>query len=192
MASCTNVTACGGDIVGAWTVAGSCLPVTGAVDVSGFGLGCSEAPVTGSLQVAGTWTAMADGTYVDDTTTTGEQVFAMPASCLNVSGTVTSCDRVARPFRSTLGFTVVTCLSDTATGGCTCTATVEQLGGMGVISLEKPKSGTYTATGNVITATSAESETKYDYCVTGSTMTLSVASLPKPGKVSGTIVFQKP
>jgi len=171
-------------------VAGSCLPVAGVVDVSGFGLGCSEAPVTGNLQVAGTWTAMADGTYVDNTTTTGEQVFAMPASCLNVSGTVTACDRVQRPFRSTLGFTAVSCLDDTATGGCTCTATVEQMGGMGVISLEKPKSGTYTAMGNAIT-TSAEIEMKYDYCVTGSTMTLSVNTLPKPGKVSGTIVFQK-
>jgi hypothetical protein len=160
------------------------------VDVSGFGLGCNEAPVTGNLRVTGTWTAMADGTYTDNTVTSGEQVFAMPASCLNVSGTTTQCDRVSRPFRSTLGFTAVTCLDDTATGGCTCTATVEQMGGMGVISLEKPMSGTYTAAGNAIT-TSAEIETKYDYCVAGNTMTMSVTTLPKPGKVSGTLVLQK-
>src|SRR5450755_1519290 len=66
--ACTNVTACGGDVVGTWTVS-SCLNVSGQLDLS-ISPDCS-AQVTGSLQVSGTWSAKADGTYTDNTTTTG-------------------------------------------------------------------------------------------------------------------------
>src|SRR5215831_1249994 len=71
--TCSNVTACGGSLVGTWTVASSCLSVSGQVDLTLVGAGCPSAPVTGSLQVTGTWTANADGTYMDDTTTTGQE-----------------------------------------------------------------------------------------------------------------------
>src|SRR5262252_1806599 len=70
--SCPNVTACGGNAVGTWTVASSCLTVAGTRDLSSIGLGCSS-PVTGSLQVTGTLTIKADGTFVDNTTTSGEE-----------------------------------------------------------------------------------------------------------------------
>jgi hypothetical protein len=188
-ASCTNVAACGGDVVGTWTVSSSCLPVSGKVDVSGFGLGCLEAPVEGMLQVTGTWTAKADGTFSDETTTSGEQVFAVPPSCLNVSGVTTTCDRVGGPFQA-LGFSSVVCVPDAATGGCTCTATADQMGGMALISLERPTEGNYTAASNVIT-TSGMLDMTYDYCVAGSTMTTSVTTVGKAGTVSGTIVLQK-
>src|SRR4051812_5096055 len=32
--SCPNVTACGGDVVGTWTVASSCLKLSGNVDIA--------------------------------------------------------------------------------------------------------------------------------------------------------------
>ena len=61
-ASCPNVTACGGDVVGTWTVTSSCLKVSGNLDPSLVGAGCASAPVTGDLQVSGTWTA-GNGTF---------------------------------------------------------------------------------------------------------------------------------
>src|SRR6185436_14209979 len=88
-AACSDVAPCGGNAVGTWTVASACLAVAGNLDVSGFGLGCPTVTVTGSLQVSGTWTANADGTYADNTTTTGDEQLTVPAECLNVSGTTT-------------------------------------------------------------------------------------------------------
>src|SRR4051812_49023030 len=74
-ASCPNVTPCGGNVVGTWTVASSCLTVSGALDLGLVGAGCPSAPVTGTLAVTGTFTANADGTYSDNTITTGQERF---------------------------------------------------------------------------------------------------------------------
>jgi hypothetical protein len=93
-ADCTNVTPCGGDVVGTWVAAGSCLPISGMADMTGFGLGCTAAPVTGTLEVTGAWTANADGTFIDQTTTSGDSQIELPPACLNVSGTTTTCDRL--------------------------------------------------------------------------------------------------
>lgn len=49
--------------------ASSCLDVSGELDLSLVGAGCPSAPLTGSLQVTGTFTANANGAYTDDTTT---------------------------------------------------------------------------------------------------------------------------
>ena len=72
-AACSNVEPCGGDVVGIWTVTSSCLAVTGALNLSSVGAGCPSGPVTGSLQVVGTWTANANGTYTDSTVTSGDE-----------------------------------------------------------------------------------------------------------------------
>jgi hypothetical protein len=75
--SCTNVTAtvvpCGGDLVGTWTVTPSCLSVSGELNLSLFGAGCPSVAATGFLEVTGTWTANSDGTYSDDTITSGDE-----------------------------------------------------------------------------------------------------------------------
>src|SRR3954471_222743 len=62
-ASCPNGTACGGNVIGSWTVSSSCLSVTGELNPALAGAGCPSAPVTGSLEVTGTFTVNADGTY---------------------------------------------------------------------------------------------------------------------------------
>src|SRR5580692_12174797 len=56
-ASCPNGTACGGSLIGTWNVSSSCLALSGDMDVSLASLGCKTVPVTGSLQVTGTWIA---------------------------------------------------------------------------------------------------------------------------------------
>ena len=105
--SCSNVVPCGGNAVGTWTVSSSCLNITGSLDLTFAGLNCPPAAVTGSLQVTGTWTANADGTYQDNTTTTGTEKFSLAPSCLMLSGTTTTCDGIAGPLQG-LGFSAVT------------------------------------------------------------------------------------
>jgi hypothetical protein len=188
-ASCEAVVPCGGNVVGTWAVAGSCLPVSGMVDVAGFGLGCTTAAVTGMLEVTGTWTANADGTFMDQTVTSGDSQLALPPECLNVSGTVTTCDRLGGAFQA-LGYAAVTC-ADAAGGGCTCSATAQQAGGLAVVAFGPPSSGTYTTANDVLT-TSAGGDQAYAYCVSGNTMVMTPQTPGKTGTLTGTIAFVKP
>ena len=55
------------------------------MDVSLLSLGCSEVPVTGNLEASGTFVANADGTYADNTTTTGSATFPLAPDCLSIS-----------------------------------------------------------------------------------------------------------
>jgi hypothetical protein len=183
--SCTDAAPCGGDVVGTWNATESCVQVSGDLDVSNFGLGCSTVTVTGSLQVTGMLTANADGTYTDNTTTTGSEQLAVPASCLLVSGTTTTCSRISGPLAS-IGYTGVDCLDDAATGGCNCTATVEQTAGLGLVLGFPSTDGTYTTSGNMITLAD---DVTYAYCVSGTTLTMAPQSTEAP--MSGSVVFQK-
>jgi hypothetical protein len=182
-ASCSDVTACGGDVIGTWTVASSCLEVTGNLDVSGFGLGCTSLPVAGSLTVTGTWTANSDGTYSDNTSTSGNEQITVPAACLNVSGTTTTCDRIGGPLQG-LGYASINCTA-AMSGGCTCLAVVQQTGGIGLASADPQKSGNYSTSGNVLTVDS----TQQSYCVSGNQLTWTPQST---GAITnGSILLQK-
>ena len=184
--SCSNVTACGGNLVGTWTVASSCLKVSGNLDPSVVGAGCSSAPVTGDLQVSGAWTAVGDGTYTDDTITTGTEQFMLGPSCLIVSSTPVSCDGAAG-FIQALGFASLTCTPATG-GGCNCSGTVQQSGGLGLLSPAPSTSGNYTSAGNTLTLTGDIGNTTDTYCVSGSKLTLTPQSTSPT--VTGTIVLQ--
>jgi len=189
-ASCEPVTPCGGDLVGTWVVAGSCLPVSGMADVAGFGLGCTAASVTGLLEVSGTWTANADGTFMDQTVTSGDSQIAVPPECLNVSGTVTTCDRLGGAFQA-LGYAEVTCADAPSGGGCSCIATAEQAGGLAMLTVGPPSSGTYAVANDVLT-TSTGVDTDYAYCVSGNTLVMTPQSPGKTGALTGTIALAKP
>jgi hypothetical protein len=79
---CNDVAACGGDVVGEWVVKSSCLEFTGEMDVSLSSLGCKTVQITGSLTTTGGLITKADGTFVDNTKTTGSASFPLPAACL--------------------------------------------------------------------------------------------------------------
>ena len=185
-ASCANVTACGGNVVGTWTVTSSCLTVSGTLDPSVVGAGCTSAPITGSLQVTGAWTAVGDGTYTDDTVTTGTEQFMLGPSCLVVSSTPVSCDGAAG-FLQALGFESLTC-TPAAGGGCNCSGVVQQTGGLGLLSPAPSTSGNYTGAENTFTLTGDVGDTTYDYCISGSKLTLTPRSTSPT--VTGTIVLQ--
>ena len=189
--SCSNVTAdvspCGGDVTGTWTVTPSCLKLTGNLDITLAGLdpnSCKNVAVDGSLKVSGTWTANANGTYTDGTTTSGTAQIQLPAGCLQISGTTTTCARVGGPMAG-VGYSSVDCV-DAAGGGCACTATVDQTGGIGVLSSDPQTKGNFTTASNVVTADGAA---KYSYCVKGNNMTWTPQTTGP--STTGTIVFQK-
>jgi hypothetical protein len=189
-ASCTEVTPCGGDVVGTWTAAPCSLMLTGNADLSGFGIDCTSAPVTGSLQVTGTWTASSDGTYTDNTTTSGDAQLELPPTCLRVSGTTTTCDKLGSSLQA-LGYTSLTCTDNSASGGCTCPATIQQSGGLALVSIDAAPSGTYTTANNKLVTTGFGINTEYSYCVSANTMTMTLVTVGKAGTVTGTIVLQK-
>jgi hypothetical protein len=179
-----NVTPCGGDVVGTWTLTSGCLKVTGEFDLSSLGIGCTSGTLTGSLQVTGTWTANSNGTYSDNTTTSGDEQLTLPASCLNVSGTTTNCEGLAGVIQS-LGYDSISCKA-AASGGCTCSATIRQSGGLGLVSSDPSTNGNYATSSNAVTTNGGA---KYSYCVSGSTMTWTPQST-RPA-TAGTVVFQK-
>jgi len=186
-ASCSNVTACGGSVVGTWTVSSPCLKLSGTVDISMAGLdpsSCKNVTITGSMNVSGTWTASANGTYTDDTTTTGDAQVQLPAGCLMISGTTTTCKGISGPIGG-VGLTNASC-TDAAGGGCTCTGTIQHMGGIGWMTSDPQTSGVYSTANNTLTA---DSTTKYSYCVAGNTMTWTPQ--PTSPTAMGTIVFQK-
>jgi len=183
-ASCSNVSACGGSVVGTWSVSASCLKVSGNLDLAAIGAGCPTAPVTGSLNVTGTWTANADGTYQDNTTTTGEEQFTLAPACLVISSTQTDCSGAANII-SSLGYSTVTC-NPVSAGGCSCSATVKQSGGPGLVSVFAASNGNYKAAGNVLTI---DDQMPYSYCVAGDSMTWTPQT--QSPATTGTLAFQK-
>ncbi|HEX6277073.1 MAG TPA: hypothetical protein VFZ53_28725 [Polyangiaceae bacterium] len=187
--SCSEVPACGGDLVGAWTAASCPQTVTGMADLTLLGIGCTMVPVTGSLSVSGTWTGMAGGMYTDNTTTSGQAVLELPAICLEVSGFMAECDRLVF---DPIGLNSVVCVDNAATMGCTCTATINQMGGIGSISLDASTSGTYTTADNKVVMTALEVNTEYSYCVAGNTLTMNLTTPSKIGTIGGPIVLTKP
>ena len=177
-------------MVGTWTVTSSCLAVSGERNIEAIGLGCLTASVTGSVQVSGSWIANVDGTYSDQTTTTGEEKLSLVAKCLQVSGTTTDCESLSGTIQA-LGYDKATCVSATG-GGCSCAGTINQRGGIGLLSGYPLTSGNYQLANGVMT-TGQDSLTQealqFSYCVSNGKMnwTPKVAS----PTITGSIAFQK-
>src|SRR6185369_14828994 len=109
-ATCVNTSPCGGDVLGSWHVTSTCLAVSDTLDLSPVGAPGCLAPVSGALSVSGTFTANADGTYSDDTITTGEEHFTLGPACLVISSTPVTCEGVSGIIQ-TLGYASVSCAS---------------------------------------------------------------------------------
>jgi hypothetical protein len=186
--ACPGISTCASpSVVGTWNVSSSCLTLSAtSLDITNAGLdpnSCKGVSMTGSLTVSGTWSAKSDGTYTDSTTTSGTAQLQMPAGCLMLSGTTTTCAHLDSPLTG-LGFASVDCQNAASGGGCTCAATVQQAGLPGVLSVNASPSGNY----NLTEYLNIDSNVGvYGYCVSGSQMTWS----PQNANVTGTIVFQQ-
>jgi hypothetical protein len=178
--NCTSVTACGGNVVGSWTVVSSCLKLSGQMDVERLSLGCASVPVNGSLTTSGTFLANADGTYTDNTTTRGSATFPLAPACLSVSSVPTTCDRADRIF-SAAGWDEATCTE--TNGTCNCSLSTVQEAGLGQIAPFTTPSGNYTISGTTLTI----DQLSHAFCSEGNTLTLT----PQASGLSGTVVLQK-
>lgn len=176
----TNVSACGGSVVGTWNVTSSCLEMSGDMDVFITSLACSTVPATGFLQTTGTFIANEDGTYTDNTTTTGSVTFPLDASCLAISGVEVECDRAGTIF-SALGWTTTAC-SETG-GQCNCSLSTEQQGGLGAVLAYTNQTGSYMTSGDTLTVDPAT----YSYCASGDMLTLT----PQVMGLTGTVVLER-
>lgn len=189
-ASCEEVTPCGGDVVGTWTVIDSCLRAGGSVDLSGLGLNCSAAPTKGSLAVTGTWSANSEGIVSDNTHTFGDATFEIPEECSHTATLPILCPRFNDVLAPILGYASLACV-DSAVEWCACSATVKQTGGMGLISSSPITNGTYTTADGVLTVSDGTNSAEYSYCSSDATLTLSLKSPGRTGTVTGTILLQK-
>ena len=178
--SCSSISACGGNVVGSWTVASSCLSLSGNMDVSILSLACPTVPVTGSVSTSGTFVANANGTFTDNTRTTGSATFPLAASCLAVSSVPVSCEKTSDLFK-VLGWTTSTC-TDT-NGQCKCSLTVDRPGGIGYVSDLTVAQGNYTTSGNTLKA----DDLSYSYCASADSLKLT----PLMSSLTGTIVLTK-
>jgi hypothetical protein len=183
--SCPSATPCGGDLVGTWTVSSSCLKLSGEIEMTTFGAACKTAKVTGSFQVTGTFIAKANGSYLDNTVTTGEQQLELEPSCLIISSTPTDCNGAAGLLKGGLGLSKLEC-TPVSGGGCTCQGQVKQDGMMGIPSGLASTDGNYTTAGSGLTI---DGFMDYSYCVANDKLTVT----PKPtgSTFTGAIVLQK-
>jgi hypothetical protein len=153
------------------------------------------APVTGYLQVSGavTFDEMTHS-YSDNTITSGESTFELARECLLISGTETTCLDLGVALARALGYASVRCVSNAATLGCTCSATVYQTGGLGFVSYDASTEGTYATTGNHLTLTAFEGGTEYDFCASQRTqvLNLTLTENARTGAVADPIAFLRP
>jgi len=165
VASCAATTACNADISGRWTVSSSCLPIDGSIDLTPWGLGCAEAPVSGMLFASGTWRAGADGVFEDGTLTEGQIRFELAPSCQDVGPLVLCGDQLSKALERGFGFSVSCEAPDPVDPGvwCVCTGDVRQSGGLGRISRAPFRSGTYSQQDGMLHLT-GEEDVSYALC----------------------------
>ena len=167
--------ACGGDIAGTWIVSSAQMIINGTIDSAALGLDCHAVPYSATVKANGTWSVSTSGQlapYVDSTLTTGTNALTFGPSCLNVSGTATTCTWIATQL-STSGYTSPTCTTSAA-GGCDCHAAVFQMGSIGTISNSPSTHGIGTLDSGGIFM--FEGGVKVAYCVSGSAMTWTTAN----------------
>jgi hypothetical protein len=170
-ASCSDVAACGGNVVGDWKITRSCLgAATGnAAMASGLSSSCPSAR-TGDTNVmmSGSVSYRADMTFSQTTTVSGSVSVVLPASCLTQRGTTVTCDQINQLFKSTLasggsagtsGLPDISC-SSAGAGSCSCTTSIP--------SQTSTTSGTYATNGSVLTQNGSSD----DYCVQGNKLYL--------------------
>jgi hypothetical protein len=182
--TCSNVEPCGGDIVGTWKVTSSCLTVDLSEMASGFD--CEGAKVSASdFKITGDVTYRADMTFTRNLTGSVNAVLTLPAACLTVEGITLTCAQAQQVLQGSAGdgYSSVTC-----TGSSTCTCTFVGL------PQTMAATGTYTTTGaGVLTETDqGEAPESTNYCVKGSTLSISEAgAMAGDPTITGTVTLTR-
>jgi hypothetical protein len=184
--ACTNTTACGGNIVGIWTITDSCV---GSGDLSEPTTDCpGQTSSTTNFGFSGSVVYNDDGSYTATTSTTGNVIIKYPSSCLTTISM--TCDGLSQGVMAELdmpdaAFTAVSCA--TTPTACICTLVVNP-----ATSTEIGRYMT-TAAGALTQVPANGTPGNSSYCVTGNKLTLSpdAASLMMGQSVMETITLMK-
>lgn len=163
-AACGAFTPCGGNVVGNWTITGSC-----------FGGAATDSACPGAtsnfsgIKMAGTVNLTAAMTYVTSATISGNAEVTLPNSCLMQPGLSLTCADLNALYALALAEpdSPLSAASCRANGNaCACSFTFRP-----TPSVEQ---GTYVTAGNTLTMTSTSDPTPSvnEYCVTGNKMNL--------------------
>jgi hypothetical protein len=152
--ACMARTACGGVVVGTWTITSQCVDVS-LVDV------CAGAKLDpAGLTTTGAVTYNSDLSYVLTWQTKGMQKLTIPKACLGSGGMTSSCAEFGSSITDSLYSGVTGTLCSSLSGACDCSVDVD--------TQQMTESGTYLTSGFVVTHTPTNG-TPYDsnFCVNG-------------------------
>jgi hypothetical protein len=154
---CGEVAPCGGDVVGSWTVADSCIgvPQEDTDQLDALKQQCPQLTYRTSSDAAGIALFTAD-TYAFGFAATATIKLRFPASCIGGLG----CAAAGQLLGSYLA-AAGSSLTCTGSGNCDCTVTA---------TVPYADSGTYTKSGTTLTLTGAGGTSPLPYCVEGSTL----------------------
>jgi hypothetical protein len=172
-ASCPMPAACGGNVVGAWTITGSCVTFT--LDLAST---CPGLTADGTLELVGGATYKADLTYVQTGTGGGTFQYHFPSSCLS-GMTCAQIQTSLMTAGSQMGsFSAVACRGASG-GGCTCDVTL--------VDSANDETGTYTTAAGALTTAHDGVTDQANYCVTGNAMRQMPTGDANQGTVPGTL-----
>jgi hypothetical protein len=158
--TCKAVAACGGDLVGRWTITDNC--VVANADLNSV---CAGATATLVYSFNGGMTLNADLTYTQTGTSGGTVHYLLPSTCISGQTCAQVQANLSKPSSSGAGMGLnlssVVC-SSSAGGGCGCDGVIA--------SAPANETGTYTTANGILSTTHDGKTDAAKYCVEGATM----------------------
>jgi hypothetical protein len=163
VSTCGKVPACGGNIVGDWTVSEACTDSMADTQALLSQLPCTGAKVeSNSVKTTGTLSFGADGAYSHALSSKVSATLLLPASCLKLGPVTLSCDQLTALPQAATGLTFESLTCAAAAGGCRCSAAL-------TLPDYVQNAGTYTTSGTALSLHSGTSQTT-QYCVEGNAL----------------------
>ncbi len=180
--SCGKAAPCGGDIVGDWTIAESCLTFAVESPVAD----CPSATIqTSGFDLTGTVSYRSDLTYSTVLTVGGSFSLTLPSSCLTFEGITLTCAQVDQAVKQAMVQDPdPTIQSVSCAGGGSCVCTFQ------LTPTPQTSAGTYTTSGTQVVE---DGTSVSDYCVQGSKLHVisQLGSSAMAGGGSGEIVLKR-
>ncbi|MFZ5893479.1 MAG: hypothetical protein ACOY0T_20630 [Myxococcota bacterium] len=163
--SCGEVQPCGGNPIGTWKIAESCLDDKALADELLESLqmfGCSSASVQSAhLKTTGNASYNADQSFTTSTSSTFDATLLIPSSCITRAGFTLTCDQLTSALAQLMSDEIGNLTCSTTSGGCNCKVVTPPRTLM--------ESGTYSVSGTRLVQTSSNgSSADAEFCVQGS------------------------
>jgi hypothetical protein len=186
--SCGKVAACGGDVVGSYTISAGCINNAALNMAIGSSSSCPGLTLSASgVSVTGSGSFNADMTYTTTETVKLSAVETIPTSCFSTSGITPTCAQLDQELQTEIASGSSSISSGHCSGASTCTCTLT------LPAQTMTETGTYTTSGTTITMTSSTGKVSTDsYCAQGNELHIMSVDMTMPmGAVQADIVFKK-